>query len=625
MHPVHAVGDTEAVSGDGAFFIERRTLLLLALALAVGAIALFLPALQNGFVNYDDPDYVTGNPNVLSGLHWANVVWSFRGNNIAANWHPLTWLSHMLDVQVYGLKPWGHHLTSILLHALNAALLFLFFAGVTGRPWRSATVAALFVVHPLNVEPTVWIAERKEVLSLSFMFLALLAYARYVKRPAWGRYALVAALYVLGLMSKVMVVTLPLTMLLLDFWPLERFSVTAFPGRSSPSRTSFLALLKEKISLLALSAAAGLTTVLIHKKEGALTVSMPLAWRLKNAIYSYALYLWKAVWPMRLTVFYPHPEDRLAYWQVGAAALVLLLITALVWRYRGRKYLVFGWLWYLVTLFPMIGMIQSGRQGMADRHAELPLIGIFVAVVWLVADEVELRKFQPAAAAAAAAVVILPLAFLTHRQIAYWKDSEALFHHDLEVTSHNGIAEVNYGAALMERGDASEALPHFLAAVQYAPDLGSAHYNLGVILQRQNQLTEAAAQYRLALAYAASSTEAAQAHNNLGVLYLSQNNFVEAKTELDKALALNPWEVNSYLARGSIEFQTGKLDEALSDFLQAYQRSPTPLAAYWVGRCAEAKGDLPRAAHAYLVALQMAPGMTEAQKRLDALKTLTGK
>ncbi|HXX99569.1 MAG TPA: tetratricopeptide repeat protein, partial [Candidatus Limnocylindrales bacterium] len=388
---------------------------------------------------------------------------------------------------------------------------------------------------------------------------------------------------------------------------------------------AFLGLVKEKIPLFVLSAAATWITFGIHRKEGALTVAMPLSWRLKNVIYSYAVYLWKAVWPSKLAVFYPHPENRLPLWQIGLAALVLVAISLLVWRFRERKYLVVGWLWYLGTAFPMIGLIQSGRQGMGDRYVYLALMGVFIAVVWLGADLAKKWKLSQIALAGAFAVVIVPMAFLTHRQIGYWKDSETLFRHALQVTTHNAIAESNLGAALMEKGDAAGALPHFTAAVQYAPDLGSAHYNLGVLLHRQNQLTEAAAQYRLALAYAASATEAAQAHNNLGVLYFSLNNFAEAKPELDKALALNPWEVNSYLARGSIEFQTSKLDEALADFLEAYKRSPTPLAAYWVGRCAEAKGDFPRAAHAYQVALQMAPGMTEAQTRLNSLKALTGK
>jgi len=625
MNPKDAASSSETSSGVGNLSGERRTLRLVVLALAMFTTALYLPALQNSFVNYDDPDYVTRNPNVLSGVRWTNVVWSFGTNNPAANWHPLTWMSHMTDVQLYRMKPWGHHLTNVLLLVADVVLLFLFLAGATGQMWPSAAVAALFAVHPMNVEDVAWVAERKAVLSVFFMLWALIAYNWYTRRPGLARYVLVAALFGLALMSKAMIVTLPFAMLLLDYWPLNRAAAIEHgePARS-PWR-AFFALVKEKIPLFVLTVAATWITFSIHLREGALTATMPLSWRLKNAIYSYVVYLWKAVWPTRLAVFYPHPENRLPMWQIGLAAIVLVVISALVWRNRDRKYLVVGWLWYLGTAFPMIGLVQSGRQGMGDRYVFLALIGVFVGVAWLAANLAKEWKLSPTALGAGFAVVILPLAFLTHRQIGYWKDSETLFHHALEVTTHNAIAEVNFGAALMEQGDMGGALPHFNAAVQYAPDLGSAHYNLGVLLHRRNQLTEAAAQYRLALAYAASATEAAQSHNNLGVLYFTQNNFAEAKPELDKALALNPWEVNSYLARGAIEFQTGKVDDSLADFLQAYQRSPTPLAAYWVGRCAEAKGDFPRAAHAYQVALQMAPGMTDAQTRLDSLKTLTGR
>ena len=624
MNPMKAQRHAAKSSRSWKLSDETRTLVLLGVALAMFTAALYLPALQNGFVNYDDPDYVTRNPNVLNGLHWTNVVWSFGTNNPAANWHPLTWISHMADVQLYGMNPWGHHLTNVLLLVADVVLLFLFLAVATGRLWPSAAVAALFAVHPINVENVAWVAERKAVLSVFFMFGALIAYVWYAKRPGVARYVLVAVLFALALMSKAMILTLPFAMLLLDYWPLNRAAISDGEPARSPWRV-FLALVKEKIPLFALTAAATWITFGIHRREGSMALVMPLSWRLKNVIYSYAVYLWKAVWPTRLAVFYPHPENRLPLWQVGLAALVLVTISALVWRYRNRKYLVVGWLWYLGTTLPMIGLIQSGRQGMGDRYAYLGLIGVFVAVVWLIGDLAQEWKLSRTAMTAGFAVVILPLAFLTHRQIGYWKDSETLFRHALEVTTHNAIAENNLGAALMDKGDMAGALPHFTAAVQYAPDLGNAHYNLGVILHRQNQLSEAVVQYRLALTYAANSMEAAQAHNNLGIVYLNQNNFADAKQELDKALGLNPWEVNSYLARGALEFQTSKVDEALADFLQAYQRAPSPIAAYWVGRCAEAKGDFPRAVHAYQVALQMAPGMTEIQTRLDSLKTLTGK
>ncbi len=624
MNTIDTVAGAKEASGEWGEIPFRRTCIFLSLALALLVAALYLPALRNGFVNFDDPDYVTRNAHVEQGLNWENVKWAFGTDNPAANWHPLTWLSHMADVQAFGLKPWGHHSINVLLMAAGVVLLFLFLALMTGELWRSAAVAAIFAVHPLNVESVAWVAERKQELSLFFLFLALIAYAWYARKNSAGRYLVVAVLFALALMSKVMVITLPFVLLLLDYWPLNRFSPLDATEKTARLWHAVVTLVKEKIPLFLLSAAAGTITVGIHRKEGTLTVSMPVTWRLKNAIYSYAVYLWKAVWPTRLAVFYPHPENRLPLWQVFIAACLIVGICALVWRYRARKYLMVGWLWYLGTAFPMIGLVQSGRQGMADRYEDLPLIGVFIAVVWLVADGIRERKFNPAISASGFAAVLLILMFVTHRQIGYWKDSETLFTHAVQVTEHNGLAENNLGAAFMDKGDLQVALPHFQAAVQYAPDLGSAHYNLAVVLHKQNQLLEAANQYRLAITHAGDAQEAAQAHNNLGVLYLGLNNLVVAKAEFDKAIALNPNEVNSYLARGTVEFQQGNVNEAFADFSQAASRAPSPVSLFWLGRAAEAKGDFARAEGAYRAALEMAPGMADARTRLESLKTLTG-
>jgi protein O-mannosyl-transferase len=597
--------------------LRLQALAMISFALAALVIALYLPALHNGFINYDDPDYVTHNPQVLQGLSWDNVKWAFGTNNPAANWHPLTWLSHMLDVQVFGMNPSGHHLMNVLLMAAVVVLLFLFLARATGNLWPSAAVAAIFAVHPLNVEPVAWVAERKQELSLLFMFLTLLAYLSYAKRSSLLRYLGVALLFALALMSKVMIITLPFVLLLLDYWPLQRFS----PEKNVSA--NLIQRITEKIPLFVLSAVAGWITVSIHRKEGALTAAMPLAWRVKNAIYSYAVYLWKAVWPSRLAVFYPHPENRLPMWQIVLAGFVLLAITALVWKYREKKYLAFGWLWYLGTAFPMIGLIQSGRQGMADRYEDLPLVGIFIAVVWLASDALAKHRLSPALAASSFAVILLPLVILTHRQIAFWKDSVTLFTHTVKVTARNGIAENNLGAAYMEIGEPFSAFPHFLAATQYAPDLGSAHYNLAIILQRQGQLPEAKEQYLQAIAHAADAQEAAQSHNNLGLVYLSQNNLPAARAEFDKAIALNPNEINSYIARGTLEYQLGKMDDAIQDFSEACSRSRSPIAYFWLGRAFESKGDFPHAKAAYGIALQIAPAMQEARARLSSLQALT--
>jgi tetratricopeptide (TPR) repeat protein len=625
MNPVSNAYETESAPAAQGLAPERQTLILISLALFVLTFALYLPALHNGFVNYDDPDYVTRNGRVLQGLNWENVKWAFGTNNSVANWHPLTWLSHMADVEIFGLRPWGHHLINVLLMSANSVLLFWFLAVTTEKLWRSAAVAAIFAVHPLNVEPVAWIAERKQGLSLFFMFLALLAYVWYAKRPRVSRYSLVAVLFVLALMAKVMIISLPFVLLLLDYWPLQRFSSSRADGSPANFWDSFLALAKEKIPLILLTLAVSWINLMVQRSQGAVAAAMPFSWRLKNAIFSYAEYLWKMVWPTRLAVFYPHPENRLPLWEVFVAAVVLVAISALVWKYSEEKYLPVSWLWYLGTAFPMIGLVQAGRQGMADRYAQLPLIGIFIAVVWLVADVVDRRpQLSPAVRATGFAVVLFPLMFVTHRQISYWKDSETIFTHALQVTTHNGTAEDNLGVAFMEKGDLAAAFPHFLAAVQFSPDLGSAHYNLGVLLQRSGQLPNAVTQYRSAISHAGDPAEAAQAHNNLGVLYLSLNNLVVAKAEFDKAISLNPNELNSYIARGTVEFRLGKFDDAIADFLQASSRARSPLAFYWLGRAEEAKGDFAHAKGAYMAALQMDPRMSEARTQLESLQALTG-
>jgi tetratricopeptide (TPR) repeat protein len=617
--PEKSAAPAESPPGAAPLKANLRLSALLALSLALGSLLLYLPALNNGFVNYDDPDYVTANAHVLQGLNAANIKWAFGTDNPAANWHPLTWISHMLDVQLFGLQPRGHHANSVLLQTCDVVLLFVVLLVMTGRPWPSAAVAALFAVHPINVESYAWVAERKAVLSVFFMLLTLIGYAWYAKRTSLLRYLAVAALFLCALMSKVMIITLPFAMLLLDFWPLDRFSSADENNGPSSAKSSFLHLLLEKVPLLLMSAGAGWLTLDIHRKEKALTAAMPLAWRLKNVIYSYAVYLGKAVSPTRLAVFYPHPENSLAAWKVLLAGVVLVGISILVYTNRRRKYLVVGWLWYLGTAFPMIGLIQSGRQGMGDRYAYLPLIGIFIAVIWLFFDLAQERRWNSQLLAVAFLILLLPFVYLTQKQIGYWRNSITLFTHTLEVTSRNAIAENNLGSALVEAGQTQAALPHFLAAVQYAPDLASAHYNLGVLFQQHGQLIEAAAQYRQTIAVSPDPFEAAQAHNNLGVLYLSLQNYPVAITEFSAAIAINPAKQNSYIARGTAEFQSSNFEAAIADFSHAASLAPSPLALFWLGRSYEVTHDFDHAAGAYQAALQLAPGFADARARLEAL------
>jgi Tfp pilus assembly protein PilF len=598
---------------------DWRLVIFLAALLALGTAAIYAPAIRNGFVNLDDPEYVTHNPHVLGGLTWADVRWALGSSYPSSNWHPLTWISHMLDVQLYGRNPAGHHFTSVLLHIFGVVLLFLLIELATGRALRSAAVAALFAVQPLNVEAVAWISERKSVLCVFFFLLAIGAYGWYAKKPGVGRYLWVVLFFGLGIMAKVMVIPFPFALLLLDYWPLGRL-----PGIDAQGpRTIFAALralVIEKVPLFVMAAAGGAVTVFVHSREHALTATMPFSWRFKNAIFSYLAYLGKAVWPARLAPYYPHPENTRTWTAVALAALALAATSLLVWRFRERKYLLMGWLWYLGTMLPMIGFIQTGRQGMADRFMHIPMMGLLFAVVWLIADLASENHLQKEIPIALFLLALAPLAAVTVKQISYWHDSYTLFAHTLEVTKNNGFAENDFGVALMERGEPQLAAQHFVAAVRLSPDLASPHYNVAVLLQKQNRLDDAEHEYRAALALSSDQAEIVQSHNNLGILYLGEGKYAAAVAELSAAIAIDPSAQNSYIGRGTAEMQTMNVDAAIADFAKAAQIAPSPLALFRLGQALESKGENREAARAYTAALQLAPSMDEARARLDALR-----
>ena len=595
-----------------------RSPIVLSLILFATTLILYFPTLYSAFVNYDDPAYVTGNAHVLQGLSWGNIAWAWAAT-VEANWHPLTWISHMTDVQFFGISPGGHHFVSAFLHALNVTLLFFVLRRATGYVLRSAVVAALFAVHPLNVECVAWVAERKSLLSMLFLLLALVAYRWYVSERSIGRYAVLALVFALGLAAKPMVVTLPILLLLWDYWPLQRI---ASDSEASADRPTFFWLAVEKIPLFALSAASSWITIYAQRGGGALgsTEVLPLGQRIANAVYSYIAYVGKGIWPSNMAVFYPHPEGSLAMWKVLGAGLLIVAITLLTWRYRERhRYLLTGWLWYLAAMIPMIGVVQVGRQAMADRYAYLPFVGLFVIAVWGCAevfDHLNLSSFVSTAIAGAVLVAYASIAFL---QINYWHDSFTLFTHALAVTSRNGIAEDNVGAALMEMQRPDLAMPHFEAAAEFVPELSTAHYNLGVLQQQQNHPDAAKHEYELALKYGADATEIMQTHSNLGFLLMERNDLKAAKAEFTAALLMNPDKQNSLLGRGIAEYRDGSLDAAVSDLSHAAQIAPLAPADFWLGRALEDKGQVPAAVSAYKAALQLAPGLAEAQQRLDGL------
>jgi tetratricopeptide (TPR) repeat protein len=581
---------------------------------------LYSRTLHYGFINYDDPAYVTRNAQVQQGLSLANVGWALTSTS-EANWHPLTWLSHMADVTFFGANPAGHHLTSILFHACNAALLLLLLYSATGYLGRSLLVAVLFAAHPLNVESVVWIAERKSVVSTLFFFLAIGAYGIYVRRKSAVSYAVVVVLFALGLMAKPMVITLPCLLLLLDYWPLNRIPVPRKAGAAGEILGSVEKCFVEKLPLFALSLGSVVITIIAQHRGGAIgeTVLLPLRYRVENAIYSYAAYIAKAILPVHLAVFYPHPEGRLRLWLVVACTLLLAAFSIICWRWRERRYLLTGWSWYLVALVPAIGIVQVGRQGMADRYAYIPLIGIFVAAVWAAA-EVLGSRISATLLAALSAGIVLAYASVSLVQINYWKNSYVLFEHAVAVTRENGTAELNLGEALTEQGQSGLAEPHFRNAVRYSPDLGVAHYDLATILQRQDRTDEALDQYMLALPRMSDPLELAQTHNNLGVLYKERGEYVKALEQFQLAVQINPNEVNSYLGMGLVQFELGQTDRALASFTRAGQLAPSPLAWFWIGRCREARGENDLAIQAYQLTLRMAPQFAEAQTRLTILQ-----
>jgi protein O-mannosyl-transferase len=511
----------------GMFASPEKRNPMVCLLLAVITLALYNPVNRHPFVNYDDDRYVVNNPHVRQGLTAETVGWALTSTE-QANWHPLTWMSHAIDCSLYGLNPVGHHFTSVLLHGMNVILLFLLLKWATGRLGPSLFVAALFALHPMNVESVAWVAERKNVLCTMFFFLALWAYGWYSRKPGWQRYLAVAALFAAGLASKPMVITFPFVLLLLDYWPLARVRGAGIEAgvqskvEADKTRPTFSwsQLAIEKLPLLTMSAASAVITMRAQQAGGAVrtTAEVSFGARIATAIYAYAMYLWKMVWPARLAPLYPHPGDSLAAWQVLVAALVLLAITAFAWRFRARRYLLVGWLWFLGTLVPVIGLVQVGEAAMADRYAYIPLIGIFVMIAFGVADWAEEKRLGlwPAFAAA---VVLVALAFVTHRQIGYWQSNYELWSHTLAVTENNFVAENNLGGALILEGREEDAHPHFEAAARINPRDPMSRSNLGIYLQNHHQMREAVAEYEAAVELTSDPGLLAQTYANLGAAH----------------------------------------------------------------------------------------------------------
>jgi tetratricopeptide (TPR) repeat protein len=631
---------------------------VVSILLALCCLSIYLPAIFCDFLNYDDDHYVTANPHVNSGLLWQNVTWGFT-HAYAANWHPLTWLSHMLDVRLYGLHPAGHHLTNLLFHSVNTVLLFLLLRSLTGAVWRSAFVAALFGLHPLHVESVAWIAERKDVLSGFFLILTLWAYARYARlqatglqnelhasrftspvsrysRPASLWYAIALLCFVLGLMSKPMLVTVPFVLLLLDIWPLERLQLTT---QRSQLKT-LLPLLYEKVPFLAISAAACAVTVWAQKRGGALVpmTVMPLEWRVCNALVAYVAYIGKLLWPANLAVIYAHAASPELGWpieQVGLGALMLVSITLATLCFRGRPYLLVGWGWYLGMLVPVIGLVQVGNQTMADRYTYLPAVGLFLAVTWGIESMVGSGKSRaevahtygnsPARKPASASVLALicfplfaALAFGTGRQLFHWMNSQTLFRHALAVTKDNYVAWNSLGLSLARVDLPKNAEQCYRSALSINTNYKTAYNSLGCLLNDQKRYEEAVAAFQQALQI---DPEMANAENNLGLAFLNLGRTNDAIAHFKVALQLQPSLGTAHLNLAKALAEPSEFQTAREHYLAAIDADPHNSALYslYADRLAK-EGSTQQAAEQYQLALKANPKFVPALLGLgDAL------
>ena len=703
----------EATAGRVSWKERLRRPGVICLLLAATTFAVYLPLARHGYVNYDDSDYVTENQHVLSGLNWGNVVWACKTGH-ASNWHPVTWMSHMLDIQLFGNKPGAEHLVSLGFHIVDTLLLFLLLRRMTGAPWRSGMVAALFALHPLHVESVAWISERKDVLSAFFFLLTLGAYARYAEcrmqngecrmqqpeagtalnasrftfhvsrftpLPAAAWYVLALLFFALGLMSKPMLVTLPFVLLLLDFWPLQRFrpfdlaSHASFPWR----------LLAEKAPFFLLAVLSSVVTFIAQRKGGAVSTSLSVGARMANAVVSYIRYIGKTFWPRNLSILYPHP-GHWPVWEVAASVVLLLAICVVVILLaRRRPYLAMGWLWFCGTLVPVIGLVQVGIQSMADRYTYLPLIGLFIMVVWGIADLMPARRWRTEVLAVGGVSLLAACAVLTERQIRFWRDSATLFGHAVRVTRDNYLAynnlgfylsglgktaeamenyrmslkinpayedalnnmgyalagqkkyleaipfyetalrvrpnhaEVhnNLGNALSETGKIDEAIQHYLIALKQNPDHADAHNNLGIALAMKGKLDEAIAHFQAAIR---SKPKYASAHSNLGNAFAVQHKLDEAIREYREALRLKPEDAQAHNNLGNALAEQGKTGEAIENYREALKlNADNPEANFNLGMALLREGKREEARTNFTEALRLKPDYAEARRQLELL------
>lgn len=606
-------------------------------------VAAYLPVRNCDFVNYDDTGYLTINGYVQDGLSIPSVKWAFT-TLTAANWHPLTWLSHMADVTFFGLNPTAHHFSSVFFHCLNVVLLFLVLHRMTGAVWKSAVVAALFAVHPQNVESVAWISERKNLLSTLFWLLTMWSYVSYVRQPSLRSYLEVFVMMALGLMAKPMLVTLPFVLLLLDFWPLGRLSLgrkRPLPlGRLStgdamsqniPARTLSMLLL-EKVPLLALSIASSLVTVRAQGRGDTIASfsAVPFAVRLQNVVASYAIYLYRTFWPMHLAIIYPFRIQGLATSQVlGSVAVVLGISAFALWRLRRQPYIAVGWFWFLGALVPVVGLVQIGMQANADRYVYVPLIGFFIALAWGTGECVE--RFPQARTWVVIATVawLFLLGLRTRDQIQYWHDSKALFHHAIDVIDDNFVAYNHLGQTLGIEGHYDEAYFYYFKALRIKPNILYSYtlFNVGELKLTQKKPAEAVRYFQESLNYPAGMRSTLITHQTLGAAFEAEHDFQQAEKQYREVMRLAPERANNTRLNLAIMLaKQGRYDDAISLYREILIRGEDPWTYFLLGSSQEAKGDLAGAEQSLRAALRLQPDNAQYQKELkNVLAKRSGK
>jgi len=598
---------------------ERHKVTFIYLALAIAILAAFWQLSDCEFITtFDDDLYVTKNPMVNTGFSTKGILWAFTKAH-AYNWHPVTWISHMADCQLYGLDPAGHHITNLLLHIANALLLLTVLRQATGNLWASAFVAAAFALHPMHVESVAWVSERKDVLSTFFWYLTILSYLWYVRRPTLSRYIITILLFALGLMSKQMLVTLPLALLLLDYWPLRRFTLEKSGTNLSQIRRCTL----EKVPLLLLSIAASITVYLVQQQTGVMKdiIEVSFLCRTKNAFVSYTTYAMQMFWPVRLAIFYPLRCHTLSALKVAGTAAVLLAITTLAVSFVRRKpYLAVGWFWFLGTLVPVIGLVQVGNQAHADRYTYIPHTGLLIMIAWTAAEYFTALRYRRIILSVSAIVLLTAMAVATNRQVRYWRNDVTLHSHAVEAVPRNWWAHEQLGIALGEREKLDQAETHFNISLQIYPEYDRAHYNLAVVLYKQKRFAAAMDHFNQAIRI---KPDYLNAHIGLGTVMLNIGGVDQAADHFKKTLDLKPDSPKLHNSLGLALAMQNKFDEAIESFNEAIKYGPDYIEARLnLAKAYEQLGMIDGALEQYKQILRIDPHNKHATRKLEHIQNL---